>query len=100
MTPWRLIFFHGRTNVFMADSTLLQDEDKLLFHVKHNWFFRSGKEDATEVKPLNSNLQVIRFGEKKLLFLSGKAPEKISQGRFSIPTESGLYTGRICTGLR
>lgn len=36
--------FDGRRNTFIGSKELLAEEEKLLFHVKHNWFYRTGNE--------------------------------------------------------
>lgn len=39
--------FYGRQNIFYSTPFLKEDEQKLLFHVKHNWFYRTGQEHPT-----------------------------------------------------
>jgi competence protein ComEC len=34
-------FIWGNKNMFMADSTLIKDKNRMLFHVKHNWWDRN-----------------------------------------------------------
>ncbi len=53
--------FYGGKNIFIANESLIDDLDKLLFHVKHNWFYRSGSEHAYQTIPLDSNLRLINF---------------------------------------
>ena len=53
--------FYGGKNIFIANESLIDDPDKLLFHVKHNWFYRSGSEHAYQIIPLDSNLRLINF---------------------------------------
>ena len=53
--------FYGGKNIFIANESLIDDPDKLLFHVKHNWFYRSGSEHAYQTIPLDSNLRLINF---------------------------------------
>jgi len=31
-------FIDGKENIFLTDSTLINDESKMLFHIRHNWF--------------------------------------------------------------
>lgn len=61
-----LDLFYGGKNVFIATEELIEDEDKLLFHVKHNWFYRSGNEDAYRTILLDSSLRLINFQNKTL----------------------------------
>lgn len=61
--------FNGRTNAFISDSTLMADEEKLLFHVKHNWFYKTGQEQPVAYYNLNEK-PLIKFGSETLLFLS------------------------------
>lgn len=63
--------FHGRENIFIANQSLLGDQNKLLFHVMHHWFYRAGKEQATAVIPFEKQPNVIEVGEKYLLLLEG-----------------------------
>lgn len=43
----------GRSGVFISDSTLLMDRDKMLFHIKHNWWNEGIRKH--EVVNLNEN---------------------------------------------
>lgn len=61
--------FYGGKNIFIADEELLADEDKLLFHIKHNWFFRSGNEQPFKALPYQADKGLIRFGNETLLIL-------------------------------
>ena len=36
--------FQGSKNQFIASKKLLKDDHKLLFHVKHHWFYKNGNE--------------------------------------------------------
>lgn len=69
--------FYGQKNIFIADSALLDDDDKLLFHVKHNWFYRSGNEDAYTVVPYTNEKGIINFHDRHVLFLSGEVEDSI-----------------------
>ncbi len=37
-----LDIFTGRNNLFLAEHTLLKDEEKLRFHILHNWYHKKG----------------------------------------------------------
>ncbi|MEO9532968.1 MAG: ComEC/Rec2 family competence protein [Crocinitomicaceae bacterium] len=59
--------FYGMENRFYASKTLMQDESKLLFHVKHNWFYRSGQEQPTEYEEIQY-LKTLKCGEHNFVF--------------------------------
>ncbi|UKN01465.1 competence protein ComEC family protein [Paracrocinitomix mangrovi] len=61
--------FQGRNNTFFATKEFMDDEEKLLFHVKHNWFYRTGNEQPSYFKSIN-NEKLISAGGKKLLLLN------------------------------
>lgn len=61
--------FYGRENMFIADSSLISDEEKLMFHVKHNWYYRTGAEEPSAFLPLR-NESILRFGDKQMFMLS------------------------------
>ena len=58
--------FYGRKNVFYASSDLLHDEDALLFHVKNNWFYRTGRTSPSEQYLLKDNSHVIPIGQEQI----------------------------------
>jgi competence protein ComEC len=59
--------FYGLENRFYASNRLMEDESKLLFHIKHNWFYRSGQGLPSEFLDIKS-LHFLDFGEKKFAF--------------------------------
>jgi len=36
--------FYGDKNLFLSSDSLVNNEDKLLFNIKHYWFYKTGKE--------------------------------------------------------
>lgn len=36
--------FYGDKNLFISSSNLINDENKLLFNIKHYWFYKTGRE--------------------------------------------------------
>jgi len=36
--------FYGDKNLFLSSDSLINNEDKLLFNIKHYWFYKTGKE--------------------------------------------------------
>ena len=38
--------YYGNKNLFLASEDLFKNEDKLLFHIQHYWFYKSGNEGA------------------------------------------------------
>ena len=63
--------FKGPENTFYSSKSLLEDDEKLLFHVKHNWFYRSGREEAYHWKDI-SKTDLIALGDYSLLSLNGE----------------------------
>lgn len=54
--------FYGQQNVFYASEELMNDEEKLLFHVKHNWFYRMGREEPVKWEDVK-DVDYLRVGE-------------------------------------
>ncbi len=69
--------FYGRKNTFIADENLVADEDKLLFHVQHNWFFRTGLEQAHKVIPIVQSNPVIQVGKETLCIINSPLLDSI-----------------------
>lgn len=67
--------FYGRNNLFMADQDLLEDDEKLLFTVKHNWYYKTGEELPTYSVVLNEQ-SLLEFGQYKLFLLNQLWAEK------------------------
>lgn len=66
-----LDLFYGTKNIFIADSSLINDESKLLFHVQHNWFDRMGVEQPYLYIPTESiDKSIVAFRNKTLSFYS------------------------------
>lgn len=70
-------------SVFVADSTLLQDDDALTFHVKHHWW-------ALDVKPENYCLEELmqtsnQWCEKGLIAFSGKLVYLFDENQIASP---------------
>jgi competence protein ComEC len=40
--------FDGDKNLFISSDSLLNNEDKMLFNIKHHWFHKTGMEDPVE----------------------------------------------------
>lgn len=70
--------FYGCSNLFIADSSLIKDEDKLLFHVKHNWFYHTGNEKASSQLAFEHiGDRILKVGEESMFFLTQKLPDSI-----------------------
>lgn len=69
--------FEGQYNTFRANQALLEDENKLLFHVKPNWFYRKGESVANKTEVLNSTCEVFEVNELKYLILNGDQHDSI-----------------------
>mgnify|MGYP000029428057 CR=1 FL=1 len=76
--------FHDNAGfrVFIANQKLIEDEDKLLFHVKHNWFYRSGDEFANQTIPLNDDLRLLTFQNKTLFRMDSTMGKEIPMTDF------------------
>lgn len=61
--------FYGRSNLFISSHDLLQNEEQLLFHVKHNWFFRTGQESPNEWQNIDE-LNVMSLGQNTFSILT------------------------------
>jgi len=46
--------FYGDKNLFLSSDSLVNDEDKLLFNIKHYWFYKTGKESPVYWKDVAS----------------------------------------------
>jgi len=46
--------FYGDKNLFLSSESLVNDEDKLLFNIKHYWFYKTGKESPVYWKDVES----------------------------------------------
>jgi competence protein ComEC len=64
--------FYGAKNRFYSSKEFYKNESALLFHVKHNWFHRSGTEDPTEWVN-NDEISRLELGDKEFLFISSKS---------------------------
>lgn len=61
--------FYGRQNIFISSEEFLNEEEKLLFHVKHNWFYRTGNEQPA--KWYNSEeIRYLKFGGNTMALLN------------------------------
>ena len=74
--------FYGSENIFIADQALLSDDDKMLFHVKHNWFYHTGNENAFKYQEYTKELELIQFGDQRMLVLSDGDRDSIPQTNY------------------
>jgi len=68
-------FISGTEHLFVADSTLLNDYDRMLFHIKHNWW-DNGLRSATasvnedfETSFLKRQNQYLQFLDKRIVLI-------------------------------
>ncbi|MBD3637358.1 MAG: ComEC family competence protein [Crocinitomicaceae bacterium] len=73
--------FYGQKNIFFSSEELQKDEEKLLFHVKHNWFYRNGNEEPTKWQNIFDK-PFIQVGKHTFGLLSDA---KLNDYRRSIP---------------
>ena len=65
--------FYGTNNYFIGTKSLLNNESKLLFHIKHNWFKYRGEKLPQTIKEYDSLMNPTLFiGEKKWLIINHK----------------------------
>ena len=69
--------FYGTENRFYASERLMNDESKLLFHVKHNWFYRSGQEKPTEYFN-NDGFDFLKCKDLNIVFLDSVVQNELS----------------------
>ena len=62
--------FKGSENRFYCSDELFNNEQKLLFHVMHNWFYRTGREYPT-AHSNSAHLQFLHFGDQSLQIIDG-----------------------------
>ena len=54
--------FYGDKNLFLSSDDLIKNEDKLLFNVKHYWFYKTGEEQPEIWKDISIfNNSVLNF---------------------------------------
>jgi competence protein ComEC len=83
--------FYGQENIFFCSKDLYQDEDKLLFHVKHNWFYRTGDEQPK--KWINiQEIDFLKTGDKIFGFLSNS---NLSEYKTRVPKLDFLVLSEI-----
>ncbi len=69
--------FEGQYNTFRANQTLLNDEEKLLFHIKPNWNYRKGANEANKSIILDENNAVFEVNNCKYLILNGESNDSL-----------------------
>ena len=77
-----LDIFNGTENTFISTASIAEDESKLLFHIKHNWFHNRGnKAPAQNVNIESVENIIVRLGENKNLSIinSYKKPLPVTQ---------------------
>lgn len=78
-------FIAGKTNIFKADSSLINNRNKMLFHITHNW--ENLKLNSTHIYSTNYNQQeklnylfkkknFIQFYDKRFVFIDDVADIK------------------------
>lgn len=80
-------FISGNKNYFFADSALLHNEGKLLYHIKHNWWdLGLSNSYSFDWRHLQSGFQspvlkckeyIIQFSSKKLIYITLQNVERI-----------------------
>jgi len=54
--------FYGDRNLFVSSDSLVKNENKLLFNIKHYWFYKTGEEEPiswVDVSRLNNSILVL-----------------------------------------
>lgn len=95
--------FYGRKNVFYCSQDLMQDEEKLLFHVKHNWFYRTGQEKPNEMVNIH-NQKLFRVGDKTFWLLDSLAHDQcensIPQTNYIVLHDIGFIKSEMVEALK
>jgi competence protein ComEC len=69
--------FEGRFNTFRANQALLNDDNKLLFHVKPNWNYRKGENTANASIAINQKLEIFEANKINYLILNGEVQDSL-----------------------
>ena len=77
-------FIDGRQQLLLADASLINDENKLLFHIRHNWWDMGMKnENAVDIQQMNMipevvNLfikgNILQFYDKRVVLIKDGLP--------------------------
>ncbi len=62
--------FNGQQNTFICSPGLLNNESKLLFHVKHYWYYKKGNKLPEKIISEHYSNKVLNFNGQTILLLS------------------------------
>jgi len=74
--------FNGRSNHFLATEQLIKDDEKMLFYVKYNWFYRTGVEEASSSSALPAGNSLLQFEDHTLWICSNPAVDSLPITQF------------------
>lgn len=74
--------FNGRSNYFLATEQLIEDDEKMLFHIKHNWFYRTGVEEASSFSALPAGNSLLQFEDHTLWICSNPVVDSLPITQF------------------
>lgn len=70
--------YYGSKNLFLASNDLMYDEDKLLFHIQHYWYYKSGNEGANQHLDIhNLKSPILNFKNKTYSLLNKDINQEI-----------------------
>ncbi|MEM9022217.1 MAG: ComEC/Rec2 family competence protein [Bacteroidota bacterium] len=93
-------FIHGTEHAFLADSTLLASESRMLFHIKHYWWelglraphLLPSMEARVEVEPMvHRSGPFVQFGPQRMALVGPEWEGRQHQHR--LPCELAVITG-------
>lgn len=83
----------GHKNLFLATKNLMNDEDKLLFHIQHYWFYKSGNEKANQFIELqNLKTPVFKLNETTFSILDSAVSVNKYRTNYVIVGKSGFIS--------
>ena len=73
-----LDIFNGRKNQFLASDELIKNEQKLLFHIKHNWYYKKHNDPPNQILNYSTKSNYIfNLNSKSFLILNNLDSSKI-----------------------
>ncbi|MBL0046529.1 MAG: ComEC family competence protein [Bacteroidetes bacterium] len=98
-------FITGDKNYFFADNALLQNEGRMLFHVKHNWwdlglsyshyFDQRHLQSGFQSPVLKSKNFIIQFNAKKIIYICPQNVEQIKSILIAEPIDYIVLSANV-----
>jgi len=83
-------FISGSEHLFIADSALLHDYDRMLFHIKHNWWDSGLQSAAADMKHdfslpfVKRENEYIQFFDKKMVLIDKPLRENLPKEKLRV----------------